>query len=381
MKRMYWRPRRVSRTAILLIAAWSLCGYLLVERFQREVRQPHFAEKLEAARLAEQAFRAIREERLRLRIPIDPEVDPLQSGLIGTLMSPVTTNPGALSAKQSSLNPNFAAIIVHYLMRAGVQPGDTVAVGYSGSFPALNIATLAAIEALRLRAIIISSASSSQWGANEPALLWLDMEKVLLDRKIISRGSVAASLGGIEDRGLGMSQRGIRILRETIERHGLPLIDPPTFQDSIRERMRVYREESGGEPFKVYINVGGGTISVGRRFGKKLFKPGLNKAIPQGAEIESVMSQFLEEGVPVVHLVEVGDLVTRFGLEVQPRTPPSPGQGKIFVQPEYNRWLAFGILISILGSLYLFVRSDLGFRMTRGGGGKPGDKGHPEPMV
>ena len=381
MKRMYWRPRRVSRTAILLIALWSLCGYLLVERFQKEVRQPHFAEKLEAARIAEQAFRTIREERLRLRIPIDPETDPLQTGLIGTLMSPVTTNPGTLSSKQSSLNPNFAAVIVHYLMKAGVQPGDTIAVGCSGSFPGLNIAALSAIEALRLRAIIISSASSSQWGANEPALLWLDMEKVLLDRKVISRGSVAASLGGIEDRGLGMSQRGVRILRETIERHGLPLIDPPTFSDSIRDRMRIYREESGGEPFKVYINVGGGTISVGRRFGKKLFKPGLNKAAPAGVEIESVMSSFLEEGVPVIHLIQVGDLAARFGLETQPKVVPSPGQGKIFVQPEYNRWLAFGILVSILGSLYLFVRSDLGFRMTRGGGGKRGDKGHPEPMV
>jgi hypothetical protein len=109
--------------------------------------------------------------------------------------------------------------------------------------------------------------------------------------------------------------------------------------------------------------------------------PGLNKSAPAGVEIESVMSQFLEEGVPVIHLIQVGVLASRFGLETQPKVVPSPGQGKIFVQPEYNRWLALGILISILGSLYLFVRSDLGFRMTRGGGGKRGEKGHPEPMV
>jgi poly-gamma-glutamate system protein len=296
-------------------------------------------------------------------------------------MTSVTTNPGSLGSKQTAINPNFAAIVVHYLKRAGVSEGDTVAVGYSGSFPAINVAVLSAIEALELKAVIVSSASSSQWGANEPALLWLDMEKVLLDKNIISRGSIAASIGGIEDRGIGMSKRGVRILREAIERHGLPLIDPATFVDSVRERMRIYREEAGGEPIKVYINVGGGTISVGRKFGKRLFKPGLNRGIPPaGSDLTSVMSSFLEEDIPVVHFVKIVDLAERFGLTVQPQRLLPPGEGKIFIREEYNQWFALFLLFAILGALYLFVRSDLGFRMTRGSKGG-GDKGHPEPMV
>ena len=382
MKKMYWRPKSVSRTALALIAAGALSGYVLVEKVKLTVRQPFFKEKLQAARLAKTAFDAVRKERLRRRMPIDVETDPAQSGLIGTLMTPVTTNPGSLASKRTAVNPNFAAIVVHYLMRAGVTEGDVVAVGYSGSFPAINIAVLSAIETLKLKPIVISSAASSQWGANEPGMLWPDIERVLLKRKIISYGSVAASIGGIEDRGLGMSKRGRRILLEAIDRQGITLIDPDTFAKSVETRMKIYQDHADGAPIKVYVNVGGGTISVGRKFGKRLFKPGLNRRVPPaGSSLESVMSSFLEAGVPVIHLVKINQLATRFGLPEQPIPIPDPGQGAIYIRREYNRYLVFGLLVGVIGALYLFVRSDLGFRLTRGPGMKKQASGTPEPMV
>ncbi len=129
-------------------------------------------------------------KRLRKNLPIDPESDPAQTGLIGELLSPLTTNPGHLPAKQTSANPNFSAVIIHLLKRAGVKEGDKVAVGFSGSFPALNICVLAAIDTLKADPIVISSAGSSQWGANHPDFMWPDMEKLLHEKHVFPYRSV-----------------------------------------------------------------------------------------------------------------------------------------------------------------------------------------------
>jgi poly-gamma-glutamate system protein len=381
VKKMYWRPRRVSRTALVLISVYSVMGFASLERFPSKVQEPFHQEKMGAAQLAREAFEAIRKERLRRRLPIDTESDIAQSGLIGTLVTPITTNTGSLVSKQTAINPNFASVIVHYLRQIGVNEGDAVAIGYSGSFPAINIAALAACETLKLKPVIIASASSSQWGANEPEFSWLDMEKTLYDQGIISSRSVAASVGGIEDRGLGMTKRGRRILHQKIAEHGLQLIDPENFLASVEQRMQIYRQQAGAVPIRAYINVGGGTTSVGKKAGKLAFKPGLNRTAPGSSLPEdSVMGRFIQDGVPVIHMIKILKLAEIYGFPWSPPSQPLVGEGKIFHRERTNLWFAGGLLLSILIALYLFVRSDLGFRMTRISR-RGTDSAHPEPMV
>jgi poly-gamma-glutamate system protein len=381
MKRMYWRPQRVSRTVLVLISIVSIGGFAAVESFKRKVRQPYYSEKIAAAKIAQNAFKALQDERIKRKLPIDKVSDPAQSGLIGDQITPVTTNLGSLIAKQTALNPNFAAVVVEYLRRAGVQSGDTVGVGYSGSFPGINVNVLAAMEALKLKPIIISSAASSKWGANLPEFLWLDMEKTLNERGIITARSIAGSIGGIEDKGLGMTKKGRTILEEAITKAGIKFVSPLDFADSIEQRMAIYRELAGDRPIKAYINVGGGTTSVGTKAGKRSYKAGVNRSLPQGWEYhDSVMSRFIQEGVPVIHMTRIAEQARRYGLPIQPRTIPPVGSGEIFYRDQYNLWLAGGLLALILGSLYAFVRSDLGFRiMARSKPAKTA--GHPEPMV
>ena len=119
---------------------------------------------------------AIKEARINRGIPIDPHYDWSESGLIGQWRSEVTGAYGNLDAKRTSINPNFAAVVVRLLREAQVEPGQVVAVGFSGSFPALNICVCAALEILDLNPVIVSSVSASQWGANHPDFLWVDME-------------------------------------------------------------------------------------------------------------------------------------------------------------------------------------------------------------
>lgn len=381
MKKIYWRPRAISRPALALIALLSIGGLLLVEHWRVLHERPHYKEKLAAAELTQQGMETLYFARLRLGVPVDPSVDPTESGMIGLPMSPVTSISGDLNSKQTTVNPNFAALVVELLKRAGVKEGDAVAVGCSGSFPCLNVATYAALQTLKVKPIIILSASASQWGANVPDLLWIDMERVLHEEGLISFRSVAASVGGYEDRGLGLTDEGLKLVTEAIRRNRIPLIEAADFEHSIDDRMKIYRKQAGRNPIRAYINVGGGTVSVGRSLGKKMFHPGLNLRPPARIRrVDGVMPRFIQEGVPVIHFVEIPALADKYDLPIAPTTMPEVGEGTIFTGREYNKWLAGGVLAVILAALYGFIRSDIGFRLLRTRGRRK-TEGHPEPMV
>lgn len=381
MKRIYWRPRAVSRTALVLIAVISLSGFLLVENLPVNRQRPHYEEKLAAAERAAEAFEMIYNARLSLGPDVDVVTDPAQSGLIGIAMSPVTSVSGEITAKQTSANPNFAAVLVDMLKRAGVNEGDVVAVGLSGSFPALNVCALAALETLKAKPVVISSVSASQWGANVPELTWIDMERILAEEDVISTRSVACTIGGYEDRGLGLSDEGLELVQKAIDRNGVPLLDALTFEESIARRLELYREKAGRKPIKAYVNVGGGAVSIGRTAGKKLFSPGLNQRPPgRIAQIDGVAPRLINEGIPVVHIIQIVDLAERYGLPVAPTVMPEVGEGAIYSGLDYNYWLVTIVLVVILVSLYGFIRSDIGFRLLKLGTPKK-QEGHPEPMV
>lgn len=381
MRKLYWRSNKVPLTGLVLIALLALSGLLLVETFRETTRLPHHVEKLAAARLARDAFDVVKDERLRRRIPIHAEMDPARSGLIGLGMSPVTSNAGHLPAKQTSVNPNFAAVVVHLLKEAGVREGDPVAVGVSGSFPALNIATYAALHTLKAKPIIVASAASSEWGANIPGYTWLDMESVLVKRGLIPLRASAASLGGINDRAFTMSAEGRSQLLKALERNKVPLLDVASLDESIERRMQIYYEATEGGPIKAYVNVGGGQASLGSTAGRRTFHAGLNRTANVAEEgVESVMARFIEEGVPVIHLGNVSELAERYGFPQQPEEIPSVGQGSVFVTEKYNETLALGMLAGIVLALVLFMRSDLGARLFKGSP-RASTSSRPEQMV
>ena len=348
MTKSYWKPQ--GRSSIMALAAvLSLLAVGTVEFFPAQANSTGVNEKLVAATLAGEAFETIKSERIERGIEIDPATDPAQSGLVGQLISPVTSNHGDLSAKQATINPNFAAVVLEMLKQAGVGKGDVVAVGFSGSFPALNISVLAAMDTLGAKPIVISSASGSQWGANHPDLLWIDMESALNEAGIFQTRSVAASLGGVEDRGIGMSEEQVKLLRAAIARNELPALEPADFTQGINERMLIYRRHADGASIKAYINVGGGAASVGTHEGKKQFDPGLNLTPPVGVKLDdSVMARFAHEDVPVIHLVQIEELAMRYGLPLQIADVPKVGEGNIYAPEEYNTALAAGGLLAIV---------------------------------
>jgi len=378
MKKIYWRPQGTPLFAFLVIAIVAIGGLTSVEYFRTVKKKPYYVERVDASRLTLEAMELVRNERLDRGIPIDPQADPTGSGLIGTFVTSVTSEAGDLEAKQASVNPNFAAIIVELLKEAGVKDGDPVAASFSGSFPVLNIAACAAMTTLHLRPTIISSASSSQWGANSPDFLWIDMDHFLNGKGIFPFRSVAASMGGRHDRATELTEKGRAEILQAISRNGLTLIKSTSIHEDIDHRMAIYFSKT--RP-KAYLNVGGGRAAAGIRPFKRLLKPGLLFSdLPAGQRTDSVIRRFLKEGVPVIHLGEAKELARQYQMPISPTTMPKVGEGSVYYQKTYNLWLTGAILLAIILGLYVFARSDWGFRVLQAAPHKT-DVGPPEPMI
>jgi poly-gamma-glutamate system protein len=365
MKQIYWRPKNISRKALALISIIAISAALVAESYKIEVERPYQEEKLAASQLALQAFTVTKERRARYT-KIDKRNDPAQSGLIGLPGSPITSKRGDYDSKRTSINPNFAAVIVEMLGKAEVQEGDTVAISFSGSFPALNICTLAAVEVLKLKPVILSSVSASEWGANDPQFTWLDMESYLVTRKIFSSRTLAASVGGMEGTAEPLSEEALELLKNAIARNKVRLLEGEDLAASVSERVQLINESAGPNGIKAYINVGGGRVSTGGDATKRSFRPGLNRFGPVGMDPKtSLMVRYSRNGVPIIHLSQIKDLAREFGLPLSPVVIPEPGEGGVFFHVTYNRWLAGGMLLIVLGALYGFIRTPWGIQLLR----------------
>jgi poly-gamma-glutamate system protein len=298
VQRLYWKPASAASAVHVLVALFACAALYAAEHFQRIVVSPDFPEKLRAAQVMERGLAVLREYRTREVAPIDTELDPTGSGMIGPASSITTTNSGSLAAKRTTVNPNWGAVLVDLLRQAGAaaeisSPSD------SGSFPALNMAALVAADVLGVETVVIASAGASSFGANLPEFGWLDMEHQLVQAGIFSGHTIAASLGGTRDRALGMDRAGRRLLRQSIEQYGIHFIDVREEIASIEERMRIYRESAGGRRFAAYVNAGGALVSLGPRSVKRLYDPGvLRRPNPRGVGVDSITMRFLTQARP-----------------------------------------------------------------------------------
>ena len=355
---MKWKAGRISDLVLLLLTLVSLVFFFLLEGSKSRYKSKYYKEKLDAALIMKKGIDLLKEERLSVGIPIDLLNDPNATGLIGHQTSPITTKRGDLSAKLTSTNPNMAALFVEFLKSLNVKKGDTVAVGFTGSFPGLNLALLSACKALEVYPIIITSIGSSMWGANDPNWTWLDMEKTLVEERLFPWYSVAVSIGGENDMGMGLPEEGISLIKEAARRNGIQLIEVKNIDESIRKRIEIFEKMS--KNIKVYVNIGHGIASIGNRETKKEFPHGVVKRIRKG-EIprRGVASYFLMKGIPLINAVNIEEIAREYDLPVSPIPLPEPGEGKLFYVVRYSTTVAAILAVALGILLFAFIRFDL----------------------
>ncbi len=340
-----------SNSVLAFFAGIALLAFVLVENSTRNERQEYFDEKLVAATLARDAARVIKEYRLKNGVFIDAVNDPNETALIGQDITPITTDRGYIDAKLASTNPNFAAVVVEMLQRAGVKENDRVAVAMTGSFPGLNISVLSALEALHVRPIIITSVGASNFGATDPELTWLDMERVLNQANVFHLRSVAASMGGGSDVGRGLSPEGRAMILKAIKRNNVELISEDRIEKSVQARMKMYDAYREGAAIKAFVNVGGSIASLGALVTGEIIPNGLSMELPaKNYPMRGVIVEMAKRGVPIIHLYDIRKLWIEFGLPLNPMPMPEPGSGGIFLREKYNitlTWIAVGVLCAL----------------------------------
>jgi poly-gamma-glutamate system protein len=352
--------KATSNIVLGLLFLLALLALIAVENGKMDVKQDYYIEKLEAAKLSQAAAQLLKNHRLENGVFIDDVNDPNQTALIGQEYTMITTDVGNVESKLSATNPNFAAVIVQLLKEAGLDENDHVAVAFSGSFPGLNISVLAALETLHLEPVVITSVGASNFGANDPYFTWLDMEAHLNNAGIFHHRSLAASIGGGNDIGRGLSPEGRELITEAILRNKIDFIHEKFLENSISKRMEIYEKYAGENEIRAFINVGGGIASLGNTINGQLIPSGLTERLPMSNfPLHGVIIQMAKKGIPIIHLLNIDQLLTEFGLPSNPVPLPDPGEGGIFIQKKYNLLVtsvATGILVIVIIFIYLAER-------------------------
>lgn len=294
--------------ALSLVCIWALAVLLICLQLAETRPAADTAIKAHAVELAAKA-RSI----LGNRLP-------------GPEYSLITTTLGAEDAKHLSLHPDFAAIAVDLLRRAGVHSGERIAVNVTGSFPGLNIAVLAAAKALGAEPILVSSVGASTWGATNPLDTWLDMEHSLHQAGLWPWRSIAASLGGVGDRGGGLDKEGLALIRTAMSRNGVPELGSANVADGVARRLALFCDPAGNLPVAL-VNVGGNHVIFGSRGHAAPLHQGLTtgyRQIPVAAD--SLATPFLSTNRPVIHFINVRRLAAHF----QVTTDSRPGSAQVF---------------------------------------------------
>lgn len=334
---------------IIVLSLFLLIFTIYIEKNKKLVKDDLYDEKYRASRYTEICIQNIRQEKIDRGIEIDTQYDINDTGIIGIEFNEITTTLGALDAKRTSSNPNFAAIMVHLIREAGLKSGDNVAINFSSSFPALNIATINSCEVLGINPIIITSIGSSTWGGNNIEFTYLDMEEFLFNRGLIENKSKAISPGGAGDVGKDMDLDTLSGIIDRMRGYGREIIVEENLEKNVELRYNLYYEDV--EDIEAFINIGGNLVSFGNTMDSIDTLPGIIKGKSYDVNSKTGLVQlFNSKRIPVIHILNIKELAHRYGLEVDPNTPFEVGKGGIYYTYEYpiRRILAVVIITMVI---------------------------------
>jgi poly-gamma-glutamate system protein len=263
--------------------------------------------------------------------------DPLRTGLVGVEWSGLTTTPGALAAKRTTTHPLWVAVFRAWFSELKMQPGEAVAIGSSGSFPATLLAARIAAESQQLSTIVIGSLTSSNYGANIPGMDLAEMDRVLRAAGILSQAPVAFSPGGQDDAARDLEPADRQALYTRLSELGPLAHIPDSLEASIdwREELFLGAAAAGtGAPgrARLFINIGGHSANYGVGVAPLALPAGLISGAEGrallgsglGAPGDSVALRAARSGVPVINILNIRALAVDNGIPFDPPRAVAP---------------------------------------------------------
>ena len=373
--------KRIS-IAQLLLVIWMVVMVLAVVsnvRFAKTAEHPYHEKMLEASSLTKKAFDTIKQYKLDNGMPIVSE-DKLKTGLIGEEATAIFTTPGNLHAKRTTCNPNWAAVIIDYFYKANLKSGDQVVFVFSGSFPGLNIAALAAAEVFGLNTAVMASIGASSYGATDPDFTFFDMMCLLNGKNVLKDRLDYVSFGGGSDTGNNFHDEeeifwnedleNLRTIEEIkssikarIDKEGVNFIYEPDFSTNIDKRIEYLRQLVPDAKF--LLNVGGSSVGIGvdaETYIDSGFQDPTTKMTSKLSSFDvnkdnwGLIQYFLTKEIPVASMLNIRGLASDYGLAYDPDVMPAVGDGEIYLIKTGNLTITvIAIVVSVAVAVFYSI--------------------------
>ena len=373
--------KRIS-IAQLLLVIWMVVMVLAVVsnvRFAKTTEHPYYEKMLEASSLTKKAFDTIKQYKLDNGMPIVSE-DKLKTGLIGEEATAIFTTPGNLHAKRTTCNPNWAAVIIDYFYKANLKSGDQVVFVFSGSFPGLNIAALAAAEVFGLNTAVMASIGASSYGATDPDFTFFDMMCLLNGKNVLKDRLDYVSFGGGSDTGNNFHDEeeifwnedleNLRTIEEIkssikarIDKEGVNFIYEPDFSTNIDKRIEYLRQLVPDAKF--LLNVGGSSVGIGvdaETYIDSGFQDPTTKMTSKLSSFDvnkdnwGLIQYFLTKQIPVASMLNIRGLASDYGLAYDPDVMPAVGDGEIYLIKSGNLTITIiAIVVSVAVAVFYSI--------------------------
>jgi hypothetical protein len=69
--------------------------------------------------------------------------------------------------------------------------------------------------------------------------------------------------------------------------------------------------------------------------------------------------EYLDQGIPVIHLLNIKELALEWGIVVDPVPFPPIGAEDVYYVTGYKHWLSWGSVLAILATLFLIRKKSL----------------------
>lgn len=339
--------RKVTRLSLLLASLVLVLACLLTVKSAYRVPTEDYAVRVDAAERLKECMEQVKAYKVELGIPLSDE-DRHEMGMLGEDYTPITTTISAPDAKRTTANPDMAALCVQLLEEAGVKAGDTVGAGFSGSFPAMNLAVLCACAAMDVKVVYIASAGASTYGANQVDLTFPDMVLYLAQEGYLPQAPAAFSLGGDFDCGEEMFPKEREIVRTRLEKSGVPFLYERDYQKNLSLREEIYREQG---PIVCFVGVGGNITTTGLdgdRMSWGMTAPGRVRAL---SEKSGLLERYNKGGLPVIYLLNIKRLVAEYGMPYDPQELSPIGESAVYYKMVYCWPLALVGVTAAVGLL------------------------------
>ena len=345
------KKQNLQNVHLLILLAILLAGTLSVHiLFRKSSNHPAKELMQEAVSLHQNWMQIIADKKQELNIKSAAYSNVPNKALLGNDWSEITSTLGTLEAKELTTHPDFAALMVKLIIESGVQKNRNVGVMLSGSFPALALASFAALQTLDMQAVIVSSVGASSYGANQLKATWLDYETWLRKNSEFRYKSNLVTRGAEDDAGNGLLEEGIASIDSAAARNGFALFIPENLRESIQTRMKIFNEAN----IELLINIGGGQAAMG--------SCAHNSSIPNGLHLNyeactdtnrGVISRLSEQNVPFIHLLHIKDLAVQNGIPIASGKFYAASTG-LYESNRINKSAVVGLLMfSFLGLLFL----------------------------